>query len=80
MRRALGKQTRPVHIGLICRVPILNPYNTSDTKTFWEAVADRVAVGEDRGLCRADVFRVRSKTKIGSSACINAGVVWEFLR
>ena len=58
MRRALGKQTRPLHIGLIHHVSLLNSYNTSDAKTFWEAVADRVAVGEDRGLCRADVFRV----------------------
>lgn len=65
MRCALGKQTRPLHIGLIRRVSFLNPYNTSDAKTFWETVADLVAVGEDRGLCRGDVFRVRPETKIG---------------
>ena len=65
MRRALEKQTRPLHIGLIHRFSLLNPYNTSDAKMFWEAVAERVAVGEDRGLCSADVFRVRPETKIG---------------
>ena len=53
-----GKQTRPLHIGLIHCVSLLNPYSTSDVKMFWEAVAEHVAVGEDRGLCRADVFRV----------------------